>query len=232
MWEGGFGDPEAPDCVFQSRLVSTGPGKVLPPPFGPRSCRRQDPGSGDQGLEGQSQGPAAHGRREHTHRELHRAIGSKHQGRRAVTEGAQGAVALASSTLTPTLELAQKLTLAKSGGGLEPVVLPGDSLCSLREELHSGRSPGYESQSPLLAGTGWVLCWASGGPEEEGLSPAFLRLTGPAVAGPEWAARVMRGHTQSRMRQPLALLQGWPRSEEGEGSRPLSAPPCPHPLHD
>lgn len=63
---------------------------------------------------------------------------------------------------THTLELAQKLTLAKSGGGLEPVILSGDSLCNLREELHSGgslRSLGSKSQSPLLEGTGWVLCW-------------------------------------------------------------------------
>ena len=79
-----------------------------------------------------------------------------------MTEGAWGTVALTSSTVTPTLKLAQKLTLAKSGSGLEPVILSGDSLCSLREELLSGgslRSPWSESQSPLLGGIGWVLCW-------------------------------------------------------------------------
>lgn len=75
-----------------------------------------------------------------------------------MTKGAWGTMALASSTVTPTLELAQKLTLAKSGGGLEPVILSGDSLCSLREEFLSGgslRSPWSESQSPS-AGRNWL----------------------------------------------------------------------------
>lgn len=105
-------------------------------------------------------GPSRYGRHEHPHRELHRAIGSKHQGRRAAPygRGPRGFGFLYTHTHS---SWPQKLTLAKSGGWSGTRGSSWRFTVQPEGRTPLGRSPGYESQSPLLAGTGWVLCWAS-----------------------------------------------------------------------
>lgn len=114
-------------------------------------------GNGDQGLEGQSQGPAAHSR--HRAPTLRAAQGHRLQAiqGRAVTRALRGPwlwLPLHSHPPSGGPEAHSGQVWGWSGSQM---VLPGDSLqCSLGRNSTLGEVQSGSRKPPLLAGTGWV----------------------------------------------------------------------------